>query len=528
MVWWVVSGSFPVKTNGWLDFASGESGSAVSKRTFAQLCDHLSSKSRNCLFVSQLSPKNRTHEPTVWGDFLIRYGVDRAVAFAVLGRGWQVLTGPLTQLLIIFCLSAVQQGYYSTFLNLLAMQIFVELGLHVVIINVASHEWAGLSYVDGQLCGEAKSLRRLSALWQGALRWYAIAAVIFFMAVAGFGVSFFQSFETSKAEVLSTATWMLPWLVLVGLTAAQLLLLPATSVLEACGQLPVLNRFRFWQAVAGSFGVWAALSFGWGLWALCCSAAVRLLGEAWLVKVHYAAFFDSLNRPANPADQADAKSIWRQEVRPLQWRMAVQGGLMWFASHLAGLVLFDVHGAATAGRFGMMLTVMTAMQSASLAWIETRRPSFGALIAEGRFEELDVLFFRMSKIAIGLLAAGIIMFSVGVEVASRLPYWFFERISERLPTTSSVAVYGTGLIVMQLAQCTNLYVRAHKRDPFMLAATISNLAIAALIFVLGRSYGIPGVALGYAVGVSFVQTPLWVGIWYRTRNAWHQEVNANV
>lgn len=455
-------------------------------------------------------------------DFLTRYGVDRAVAFAVLGRGWQVLTGPVTQLLIIFCLSAVQQGYYSTFLNLLAMQVFVELGLHVVIINVASHEWAGLTYVAGGLQGESVSLRRLAALWRGSLRWYAIATVVFFFAVAGFGVSFFQTFGAEDSEVLPTLNWMLPWLVLVGLTAGQLLLLPATSILEACGQLPVLNRFRFWQAVAGSLGVWAALSFGWGLWALCCSAAIRLLGETWLVRIYYRTFFESLRDQVVSSGRKD--NLWKDEVRPLQWRMAVQGALLWFASHLAGLVLFDVHGAAMAGRFGMMLTVMTAMQAASLAWIETRRPLFGALIAERRFQELDVLFFRMSKIAVGLLAVGVILFVAGVEVASRLPHWFFERITERLPETTSVLIYGAGLIVMQLAQCTNLYVRAHKRDPFLTAAVVSNVIIAVLVFVLGRQYGILGVVIGYAVGVSFVQTPLWVGIWYRTRKAWHQEV----
>lgn len=450
--------------------------------------------------------------------FLSRYGVDRAVAFAVMSRGWQVLTGPVTQLLIMFCLTAIEQGYYTNFLSLLAMQIFVELGLHVVLINVASHEWGRCHYVDGRLQGDPLCVGRLSALWRGALRWYAIASALFFVAVAGFGIVFFDSFGAENLESLSRAQWLNPWLVLVALTAGQLLLLPATSVLEGCGQLPVLNRFRFWQAVVGSVAVWGALSFGFGLWALCCSAAIRLVGEAWLVKGWYRSFFDSLRTQGD-----DFPSLWKDEVRPLQWRMAVQGALLWFASHLAGLVLFDVHGAAIAGRFGMMLTIMTAMQAASLAWIETRRPLFGALIAERRYVELDALFFRMSKIAVGLLAVGVFAFVCGVEVASRLPYWFFQRISERLPETTSVLIYGAGLIVMQLAQCTNLYVRAHKRDPFLLAAIVSNIVIAVLVFVLGRAYGIPGVAIGYAVGVSVVQTPLWVGIWYWTRKVWHQE-----
>ncbi|MDG2131117.1 MAG: hypothetical protein P8K08_24170, partial [Fuerstiella sp.] len=63
-----------------------------------------------------------------------RFGVDRAVGYAVAARGWQLLTGQLTMLLIVFCLTEVEQGYYYAFFYLLAMQIFVELGLHVVII----------------------------------------------------------------------------------------------------------------------------------------------------------------------------------------------------------------------------------------------------------------------------------------------------------------------------------------------------------------------------------------------------------
>ena len=68
----------------------------------------------------------------------LRLGVDRAIGFAVLARFWQLLTGPVTQLLIVFCLTEVEQGYYYAFMNLLAMQIFVELGLHVVLISYTS------------------------------------------------------------------------------------------------------------------------------------------------------------------------------------------------------------------------------------------------------------------------------------------------------------------------------------------------------------------------------------------------------
>lgn len=452
---------------------------------------------------------------SVLGTTLNRFGVDRAVGFAVLSRGWQLVTGPVTQLMVIFLLSAVQQGYYTTFLNLLAMQIFVELGLHVVVINVASHEWAQLRLEQGRIAGNSEAAARLGTLWKGSVKWYGVCAVIFFLAVSAFGYAFFDTTAVDGLNPLPQEEWLPAWLVLVVLTAGQLLLLPSTSLLEGCGQLPVLNRFRFWQGVAGSVAVWVTLVCGFGLWALCVSAAVRLVGETWLVRGRYRSFFDSLRT------KESIVGVWKNEVQPLQWRMALQGALLWFASHLAGLVLFNQHGAAAAGRYGMMLTIMTAMQAASLAWIETRRPLFGGLIAERQYDKLDDLFFRMSRISVGLLSAGVIVFAAGVEVASWSSHWFLERISERLPNSSTVLIFGVGLIVMQLAQCTNIYVRAHKKDPFLLAAVVSNVVIGILVFALGYKFEIEGVAWGYSLGITFVQTPLWVGIWYRTRKAWH-------
>ncbi|MEO1984587.1 MAG: hypothetical protein ABGZ24_29075, partial [Fuerstiella sp.] len=103
-------------------------------------------------------------------------GVDTAVGYAVAARGWQLLTGQLTMLLIVFCLTEVEQGYYYAFFYLLAMQIFVELGLHVVIISVASHEWSQLRIVDDQVAGDPHALSRLASLSRMAARWYLLAA----------------------------------------------------------------------------------------------------------------------------------------------------------------------------------------------------------------------------------------------------------------------------------------------------------------------------------------------------------------
>lgn len=456
--------------------------------------------------------------PSLLRRLIQKLGIDRAIGFAVLARFWQLLTGPVTQLLIVFCLTEVEQGYYYAFMNLLAMQIFVELGLHVVLINVASHEWSGLSLEDGRLTGDARRLARLVSLGRTAVRWYAIASVLFVAGVALAGWLFFRGLTDENGLPLTGIAWLAPWCTLVVLTGLQLCLLPLTALLEGCDQLRTVNRVRFWQAVAGSLCVWLAMGCGLGLWALCASAAVRLLGEAWLVFGRFRHFFTPFRHPPEQ-DGID----WWQEILPLQWRMAVQGSLLWFANHLALLVVLKFHGPQAAGQYGMMSTILVALQAASLSWIETRRPVFGQLIAQSDWQQLDDTFFRMSRISIGLLAAGAAALTLGVWVAGLLPWWFFERISSRLPGVLPTLLLSLAMVIMQLAQCTNIYVRAHKRDPFLLAAVVSNISIALLVFLLGREFAATGVALGYLIGVSVIQVPWWVAIWYRTRSQWHTE-----
>ena len=65
-----------------------------------------------------------------------RFGIDRAVAFAIIGRGWAALSGLITLMLLTRSLSRNEQGFYFLFNDVLAMQVFFELGLAYVLDNL--------------------------------------------------------------------------------------------------------------------------------------------------------------------------------------------------------------------------------------------------------------------------------------------------------------------------------------------------------------------------------------------------------
>ncbi len=441
-------------------------------------------------------------------------GVNRAVAFAVMSRFWQLFTGPITQLLIILRFSSATLDYYYAFNTMLGMQVFVELGLHVVLINMASRDWAHLSLQNGEIVGDSRSLLRLVTLGRMAFKWYLTVAVAFMIGLVIAGTLYFGNIDLKRLQLLAdaeTIRWLMPWVFLVLLNGLQLLLLPMTAILEGCHQLGPINRIRFWQGIAGSLVVWATMAAGFGLWALVASAAVRTLGESYLVLVRFRGFFKPFARTL--AGKGDLN--WRNEVLPLQWRMAIQGVVAWGANQMPILVILYFHPTSgEAGRLGMTWAILAAFQSACVSLVDTRRPQFGSLIAKGEFRELDQQFFRFTKLATVFMAVAVSLFCAFIWVIGMRSEWLPTRISQHLLPAGPTLLLSMAFLTYQFVMCIGIYVRAHRVEPFLIASVVSCLALAAMEFWLGREFGAIGVAAGYVSGVVLLLLPSYTWIWW--------------
>lgn len=438
---------------------------------------------------------------------LAKVGVDGAVFFAVVARIWQLLSGPVTLVLLSRYFSPEERGYFYTFASVLALQTFFELSLHVVLINVASHEWAGLRLeADGTIGGDAANLSRLASLLRVAGRWYGIASVLFAVGI-GAGGAFFLS-----GRALPPADWLPQWIGLTVLTALLLAVLPLTSLLEGCDQLPIVNRYRLRQAVTGSLFVWTLIVLGAGLWVSVAAAAVRLFWELHLVAVRYRGFFRSLLAAAR-----EQTLDWWGQVWPMQWRLAVGGIFGWLSMYLITPVIFHYHGSAAAGRMGMTWTVLTSLQAAAFAWIETRRPRFGQMIARREFDALDHLFLRVSAFSVGLLLVGSLAFCGVVALLPLVEIRLVQLLADALLPAQPTLLLALAVSLLQIARCANIYVRAHQREPFLVPGVISSVLIGALVFVFGRQYGAAGAAVGYLCVIAVFQVPVWLWIWQRFR-----------
>jgi len=145
-------------------------------------------------------------------------GLDFHVLVTLLFRRWGILAGAATVFLLALWISPTERGYYFTFGSVLAVQIFFELGLNQIVMQLVSHEVAHLTETaDGRLTGEEAHLGRLSSLARLISRWYGVAALLFTVIGGIAGAVFFSQKGTEPLSV-----WFGIWVVLVSATAANL------------------------------------------------------------------------------------------------------------------------------------------------------------------------------------------------------------------------------------------------------------------------------------------------------------------
>lgn len=440
---------------------------------------------------------------------LLEYaGLDQAVVFTLLTKVSQAAAGIVSLLLIAKFFAPDIQGFYYTFSSLLALQAFVELGLYVVIVNVTSHEWSKLSIeASGAITGDAAALSRLSSLARFIAQWYAGVSVLFILGVGIAGHVFF-----SQSQAAGVA-WQGPWWTVVGLAAVQLWLMPILSLLEGCNQVVSLNRFRLGQTLSEAFTIWILLAAGAGLWVAVGAQAARVVAVLVFLLTRYRRFFRSLL-----ASAGQERIRWRQEIWPMQWRLALQGSVNYLMFSLFTPVMFHYHGPVTAGRMGMTLQITGMVQSMAIAWVQTKVPRFGMMVARRDYAELDRTWWQASKLSVGFAIAGSLSIWLVVLVLDQLGVGFASRILGPTPTALFLTAYG----LMLISYCHSAYLRAHAREPFLVLGVSGGILIGGLVFLFGSRYGPTGAAAAFAAVAALFVVPISTVIWMRRRVEWQR------
>jgi len=442
---------------------------------------------------------------------LKRFQIDRAVFFGLLSRIWGLTAGGVTAILIAAYFSPEIQGYYYTFTTILALQVFVELGLGTVAVQFASHEWSKLNLDEsGHIVGDGDALSRLISVARVITPWFFFGGIL---VAAGLGAAGYLFFSSSPAHDIN---WVSPWFLLCAVTGLTIWLVPIWSLLEGCNQVASLYSFRFFQGLLVSAAVWMAILGGAELWTASISGITTLFCSMFFLKRRYWIFLKTLllSKPDGPWIS------WRADMFPMQWRIA----LTWMSSYLYFSlftpVLFKYHGPVVAGQMGMTWAIVGLVGSISISWLSPRVPQFGMLIAQKRYGDLDQLFWGITRIVTSvtfLVAASI---WGGVCLLNALDHPLAIRFASRLLPPIPTGFFLLGQLLMVVSAPFSIYLRAHKEEPVMVVSVTAAILIALATLILGKYYSATGVSVGYFL-VHVIAVPFVFLIWSRCRAKWH-------
>lgn len=434
--------------------------------------------------------------------------VDRAVFFAALAKGWGLGAGLVTVLLIASYFTPVVQGYYYTFANILALQIFVELGLGTVLVQFASHEWSRLHLdTTGQIVGDQEALSRLISIARVGTRWYLTGGMI---VILGLGIGGYFFFSGSPSRGVS---WLWPWLCLCVLAGLNICLVPIWSLLEGCNQVSPLFTYRFVQGVCFSLSIWLAILLGAGLWAAPVAQGVGLMCAGIFLGGRYLPFLTTLLG----SPPSGGRVSWRQDILPMQWRIALSWASGYFIFSIFTPVLFWYHGPVVAGQMGMTWSLLSALQIAS-AWLAPKVPQLGMLVAQRQYDELDHLFWRITNIVVVMSIAMAFCIWLFVYVLHKYDFHLATRLLPPMPTT----IFLLAQVLVTFSLPFSAYMRAHKTEPIMHLSVLAAVLNGISAITLGKYYAANGMASGYLV-INVIIIPLVLWVWHCRRSEWRQQ-----
>jgi hypothetical protein len=437
-------------------------------------------------------------------------GLDRAIAFTVLGRVVQGLGSVGSVLLIVHFLSAAEQGYYYALWSLVALQAVFELGFSFVILQVAAHERAHLEFhPDGSITGSETAHFRLASLLQRAVRWYSIAAVLMGIVLMVGGTRFFSLHQQPQAPNI----WIVPLRVTVLACAITFSIGPVLSFLEGCGQVAQVARMRFFQSTVSVGLSWTALLTHHGLF----SPAMVLLGQGFVASLLLLSR-RKLLIPLLRMRVAKMGISWRREVWPFQWKIAISWLCDYFIFQLFTPVLFAFRGPEEAGKMGLSMSVVLQLSAMMLAWMTTKAAPFGSLIAKKDTPELDRMFFRSLRQSISLFVGAAALVMMGVLAA---PY-IVPRISRRIEDWPIFLLLLLTALSSHVVQSEAIYLRAHKCEPFLVQSVVIALCTAASVVVFAKTSGALGVSIAYFLVLGVAGVISATAIFRSKRSQWAQ------
>jgi O-antigen/teichoic acid export membrane protein len=429
-------------------------------------------------------------------EIKVRLSIDDIVFYTLLSRFWTLISGVLTLGLITYFLTPTEQGFYFTLFSLISIQILFELGLTYTLTQFIAHEMADLKLLPNYIIiGNLNSKGRILAVIKIAIKWYLAAASIFaaITVLAGYII-----FSKSNLDIISS--WIYP---LVGISIAsgiKLLLTSFEALLEGVGLASIVSKTRLFSAIIGSFSLWGTFLYGEGLYA----PVMMIIGVLIFAIVRYWIIFSEFIIDIVHHKNIEIIFDWKQEIWPLQWRMAISWASGYFIYQLFNPVIFYYTDAVSAGKFGLAMTITGVIMSICSAWISPKVAIISTFTAKNENTILLKNFKNIMKITL--------IVALTLSLICILLYWLAIQynldVVLRLPDIFIVTGLLCGVVLNQIIAVIALFVRARKIDPYVISSVLSAVITILLLLICVPKFGLYGAITAYLVPPIFIGIPI--------------------
>jgi hypothetical protein len=435
-------------------------------------------------------------------DLAQRLNVDRAIGYAIVMRAWQLPAAVVTTVLIALNFDEQTQGVYYTLLTVIGLQSLADSGLLNVLMHAVSHEWSEL-HLDRQgfLRGPRRIRRRVAGMARFGLIWFVLVGVALVVTGIAIGIGLFSGQGVLDQAMRPLAIGML-------LAGASLTLAPLIAVLEGCNQVEHVNRYRLMQAVTGSIVVWSCLAGGANLWTPVFAVLIQLVWECVLTFGRYRRLFTQLYRTGSGGFD------WKAEIWPLQWKIGLQSGVKYLALFPLIPTLFAWQSPEVAGRMGMTWQVLTNLLLIGYAWIRTRAPEFGRLIAGGNGAAATQAFIKATIGSTLLLVTAVLSFWIVLVALRAGPFQLGAQVAGRFIDPGTTLLFAIAIIPLHLTQCFSMHLRSRKIDPIWRISIAGNLILGLCVFIAASQLGVAAVGIAMLVVFSVVMS-LVIAVWVK-------------
>ena len=434
-------------------------------------------------------------------------GIDKAVFYSILSRAFSTAGSLITIPLILTRLTSVEQGFYYTFGSILALQVFLELGFGAVVIQMVAHEAAHLKIdLKSGISGPALYIERFSATVRFIRNWYTVLSLLVGVFLLPTG---FWFFSTSASG--SSASWLLPWTIMVFSTAGGVFVNSLGKIIEGMGFVAESIRFRLWGGGTQILLTVAGLLAGFRLFSVPLASAVALVINSTLVWLLLRNVMRETSRHGK-----ETRIDWIKEVLPFQWRIALSWVSGWFIFSAMLPVVFRQLGPEEAGRFGLAMRISSFTTMFAISWTSTKSAIWGQMASRKEWKSMDSLFWKVMPQSVGIAA---LVSAIALVIVPNLGEWI-PRFSGRVPEWRVLLLLCSVTVMNQIVFAEAFYLRAHKREPFLIQSIFAGVAMAIGLFGFSHSSAF-SISAMYAILTLFGGLILGSIVFIYCRSRWH-------